>query len=188
MTAGDAARFADRLAAVPEHARIFVLPPDGERLVHLDILARLDATAAEHALVGVVAVKGIGRIDLVRLRLELDALVLHVKHLGRVVDLAVLVVVVADGAIEKVVGEDVVERLPLRGIGPGRLCFHAHPGGDLRGAGPHQLAVHLDHAGVAGLQGAKLVVVADVGNLGLMAHQQIDEQLALGGLDTLPIE
>jgi len=41
---------------------------------------------------------------------------LHRKHLGGVVDCAVAVVVVADGAIKQMVAEDVVEGFALRGV------------------------------------------------------------------------
>ena len=59
MAAGNAARFADGRAAIPQHARMRILPADGERLIHLQVLARLDAAAAQNALVRIVAVKRI---------------------------------------------------------------------------------------------------------------------------------
>ena len=60
VAAGDAARFADGRAAIPQHARMLVFPVDAERLVHLQVLAGLHAAAAENALVGIVAIEGIG--------------------------------------------------------------------------------------------------------------------------------
>ena len=131
MAAGDAARFADRRAAVPQHARMLVFPVDRERLVDLHVLARLDAAAAQNALVGVVAVERIGVVDLVRLGLERDLLVLDRQHLRGVVDGAVAVVVVADRAIEHVVAEDAVERLRCAAAAcRGGICRNLHPVGD----------------------------------------------------------
>jgi hypothetical protein len=52
------------------------------------------------------------------------------QHLGRVVDYAIPVVVVADRTVQHVVGEDPVERLPLRGICPRRPGLNLHPVGN----------------------------------------------------------
>jgi hypothetical protein len=53
-----------------------------------------------------------------------------------------------------------------------------------RGAtGSHQLAIHLDHAGIAGLDGTKLGVIADLGNLDSATVDGVDQ--ALPGLDDL---
>ena len=126
MAAGDATRFADRRAAVPQNARMRILPVDRKRFVHLHVLAGFDAAAAENALVGIVAIERIGVVDLVRLGLEGDFLVLDREHLGRVVDRAVAVVVVADRAVEQVILEDAIERLALRGRRRGGLRRDLH--------------------------------------------------------------
>ena len=175
VPARHAARVADRLSAVPQHARELVLPADGKRLVHLHVLARLDASAAKDALVRVVAVERIRFVHRIRFRLEGQVLVLQVQHVGAVVDRAVAVVVVADGAVEQMIGEDVVIGLLLRRNGLGRLGLHLHPGGDGGGAGADQLAIDLHHAGVARLDRAELIVVTHVRDLRLRADEIIRE-------------
>ena len=89
------------------------LPVDGEGLVDLHVLAGFDAAAAEDALVGIVAVEGVGVVLLVGLVAEGAGLVLDVELGGGVVDGAVLVVVVADGAVELVILQDAVEGFAL---------------------------------------------------------------------------
>jgi hypothetical protein len=49
------------------------------------------------------------------------------QHFGRVVDDAIPAVIVADCAVQHVVGEDPVERLPLRRICPSRLGLNPQP-------------------------------------------------------------
>jgi hypothetical protein len=122
VAARNAARFADGRAAVPQHARVRILPVDGQRFVDLDVLAGLHAAAAENALVGIVAVERIGVIDFVGLGYERDSLVLDGQQLRGVVDRAIAVVVVADRAVEHVVAEDAIKCLrcaaaALRGLG-----------------------------------------------------------------------
>ena len=98
-------------------------------------------------------------------------------------DTAVAVVVVADGAIEQVIGKNAVERFTLSGIG---ACGS---GNDLHtclygaAAGAYQIAVNLDHTGVTGLDRAKLVMVADLRQLHLDAVNCLDQQLARGDAD-----
>ena len=127
VAAGDAARFADGRAAIPQHAGMRIFPVDGQRLVDLQVLAGLHAAAAQNALVGIVAVERIAVVDFVGLGLERDMLVLDGEQFGGVVDRAVAVVVVADGAVEHVIAENAVERLVLRGMGlvtmPSRRSF-----------------------------------------------------------------
>ncbi len=94
------------------------LPVDGEGLVDLHVLAGLDAAAAEDALVGIIPIEGIGHVLLVWFGSVLARLVLYVEFGGGVVDGAVLVVVVADRAIEHVVLQDAVE---------GRTSFAGSP-------------------------------------------------------------
>src|SRR6266403_5841816 len=105
MTAGNAARLTDGLPAIPQDPRMRIFPADRERLVDLDILASLDATSAENALIGIVAVKWVRVVHLVRLRLEGNLLMLHGHQLCGVVHRAVPVVVVADGTVEHVLSE-----------------------------------------------------------------------------------
>ena len=178
VAARDAARLADRGATVPEHARVGVFPADRQGLVHLYVLARLDAAPAENALARVVAIERIGVIDRVRLRPEGNLLVLDAQQLGRVVDGAVAVVVVAHRAVELVVAEDAVEGCALRVLGCRGRGRHQHVARHLRSARPHQRAVDLHHARVAGLYGAELRVIADLRNLDATAVEQVDEALA----------
>ena len=177
VAARHAARLLNRRPAVPEHARVRVLPVDGQGLVDLDVLARFDAAPAEDALVGIVAVERVGLVDLVRLGLERNPLVLDREQLGRVVNGAVAVVVVAHRAVEDVIAEDAVERLDLRAVRGGRDGAHDHAVGDGRRARPDEPAVDLDHAGVAGLDRAELRVVTDVRKLGPDADNGVDETL-----------
>ena len=119
VAAGDAGGAGDVVAAIPEDAGMGGGPIDGEGFVDLDILAGFDAAAAEDALVGVVAIEGVGEVLLVGLGLVGNGLVLHVEVCDGVVDGAVLVVVIADGAVEEVVAEDAIEGFALGGVG----CF-----------------------------------------------------------------
>ncbi len=178
VAARDAARFADRRSAVPQDARVRILPSDRQRLVHLDVLAGLYAAAAENALAGVVAIERIRAVDLVRLRAERDPLMRDGEQLGRVVNRAVPIVVVTDGAVEEVISQDPVESLALRCARIGGLGRDVHSGGDRGRARPHELAFQLHHAGVTGLDGAESRVVTDLGQLGTGAIQEIDEAFA----------
>src|ERR1700694_4296943 len=101
MPAGNAARFADGGAAVPQNPRMRIFPADGQSFVDLEILARFDATAAQNALIGIVTVKRVGAIDLIGLGFEWKVLVLDGQHLGGVVNHAIAIVVVAYGAIQE---------------------------------------------------------------------------------------
>jgi hypothetical protein len=53
-----------------------ILPIDGKRLVHLDVLTSFHTAAAQDALIGVVPVEGICVVDCVRLALKRSLLVL----------------------------------------------------------------------------------------------------------------
>ena len=115
----------------------------------------------------------------VRLGLEGNLLVLDREQFRGVVDGAVAVVVVADRAVEQVVAEDAIECLALGGRRPRRLGGRpSSPSAACRCAGADQLAVDLDHAGVAGLDGAELGVIADLRNLGAAAVDHIDQPLS----------
>src|SRR5260370_40507403 len=98
MAAGNTAGFADRRAAIPQNARMGILPADGQGFIYLEILTGLDAAAAENALVGIVAVKRVGVVDFPGFGLERYALVLHPQQSRGVVYRAVAIVVVAYGA------------------------------------------------------------------------------------------
>ena len=93
-------------------------------------------------------------------------------------DDAIAVVIIADRAVKHVVLEQTVERLPLRGIGPDRLGLDNHARSGTGGAGARQLSIDLDQAGVASLDGTKLVMITDTRNLGVPAQQEIDEKFA----------
>src|SRR6266481_1966473 len=103
MAARHAARLTDRFAPIPQDPRMRIFPADRQRLVHFDILASLDATPTENALIGIVSVKWVRVIYFVRLRLERNLLMLDGHQLGRVVHRAVPAVIVADGAVEHVI-------------------------------------------------------------------------------------
>src|SRR4051812_7352795 len=109
MAAGNAARLANRRAAIPQNAWMWVFPADREGLIHLNVLAGLNAAPTKDALVWIVAIKWIRRVDLVRFGFEWDFLVLNGQELRGVMDGAVAVIVVADGAVEHVVAENPVE-------------------------------------------------------------------------------
>ena len=70
-----------------------------------------------------------------------------------------------------------IEGLALRRLGACRFRDNGHAIGGLNAAGPHQPSVHLHHAGVAGLDGSQLVVIADLGDLDTAAIDEINEPL-----------
>ena len=76
VAAGDATGLADGRTAVPQNARMRVVPIDGKRLVHFDVLASFHAAAAQDALVGIVTIEGICVVNFVRFGLERDLLML----------------------------------------------------------------------------------------------------------------
>ena len=190
VAAGDAGGAGDLLAAVPEDAGMVGLPVDGEGFVDLHVLAGLDAAAAEDALVGIVTIEGVGVVLLVGLGKEGPRLVLHRELADGVVDGAVAVVVVADGAVEVVIVENAIEGFALGHVGAGAFGDDRHAGGHRGGARSHQLAVDLDHAGVAGFDGAHQGVVADLGKMpvGQGAVHHFDEQFAARGRDLAAVD
>ena len=135
VAAGNARGAGDVVAAIPEDAGVLGGPVDGEGFVDLDVLAGFDASAAEDALVGIVAIEGVGAVLLVGLLFVGDGLVLYVEVSTGVVDGAVLVVVVADSAVELMVDEDAIVGFALRGVGCFGLSFYVEAGGDFAGAG-----------------------------------------------------
>ena len=179
VAAGDATRFADGRAAIPQHARMRVFPADRERFVHLHVLAGLHAAAAENALVGIVAIEGIGDVHLVRLGLERDMLVLDGEQLRGVVDRAIAVVVVADGAVEQVVAEDAVERLALRRMRRGRAssrpsCPAETMVAQARTSLPSTSTMQVSQVWI----GPKLRVIANLRQLRARAIDRIDQPFA----------
>ena len=114
VAAGDATRLADRCAAVPKNSRVRILPADRQCFVDFEILASLDATAAQNALVGIVSVERIRVIDSVRFRLETQRLVFDCQHLRRVVNETVAIVIVADRAVQHVIAKNAIERFLSR--------------------------------------------------------------------------
>ncbi len=120
---------------------MWILPADGQSFVDLEILAGLDAAAAENTLIGIVTVERVGVIDLVGLGLEWQALVLDAQHLRGVVHCAVAVVVVAHGAIQEVIAQNAVERFRSRGLRPFRRDLHRHVRRNRGRTGAHQFAV-----------------------------------------------
>jgi hypothetical protein len=142
-------------------------------------LAGFDATAAEYALIGVVPIKRVCRVNFVRFGFEFDFLVLNAEHLCCVVNRAISIVVVTNGAVEKVIRKDMIEGFFLSRRSPRRFCFHLHPRRHGGGAGPDQLSVNFDHAGVARLNRAELVMVTNLGNLAAPSDKNISEPLSL---------
>ncbi len=189
VAAGDATGAVDFFPAVPEDAGMGALPIDGEGLVDLDVLAGFDAATAEDALVGVVAIEGVGHVLLVRFGSVGSVLVFYIEVFGGVMDSAVLVVVVADGAVEHVVLEDAVEGLALGDVDCFTGGLDGHAGGDGCGAGADEFAVDFNHASVAALDGAHLLEIADVRD-GLLyagfgaAIEQVEEEFAGVGGDS----
>ena len=88
---------------------MFQIPADGKRLIDLHCLAGLYALSAENALAGVVAIERIGHVHFIRLGLEWMLLVLNIQLKCGVVDPAILIVVIADSAVEHVIAKDHIE-------------------------------------------------------------------------------
>ena len=81
------------------------------------------------------------------------------QQLGCVMDRTVPVVVVADRAVEKVIAKNPVKCFPPCGTRLGGIRLHFHPGPNSGRACPDEIAVHLHHTGVTGLNGAELRVI-----------------------------
>src|SRR5882672_11164984 len=177
MAARHAARFTDRFPAIPQHSRMRIFPADRKRFVDLDILTSLDAAATKDALIWIVAVKWVRVVHFVRFRLERNLLMLDGHQLGRVVHRTIPVVIVADGAVKHVVAQNTVEGFPLSGDRSCGSRGNVHSGCDVGGAGPDQLAVHLHHARVAGLNRTELRMVANLGNFRTDTIDELNERL-----------
>ena len=151
------------------------VPVDGEGFVDLHVLAGFDAAAAEDALLRVVAIEGVGAVLLVGLGRVGGGLVFYVEVCGGVVDGAVLVVVIADGAVEEMVAEDAIEGFALGGVDCFGLRVDGEAGSDFASTGAGELAVDLDHAGVAGADGAELRVITDLRDFEAGVVEGVDE-------------
>ena len=127
VAARNTARTLNLCAAIPKHPRMVALPIDRQRLIHLHVLARLHTTPAQDALVRVIPIERIRHVLLIRLRRKRTSLVLNIQLCRRVVDRAVLVVVVAHRAVQHMVLQNPIERLALRDIDGLARGLHLHP-------------------------------------------------------------
>jgi hypothetical protein len=87
-----------------------------------------------------------------------------VEEDSSVMDGAIAIVVVADRAIKFMISKNVIECLALCRPGTRRRGFHLGAVNGIDSAGSDELAVHLDHTGIAGLDGTKLGVIANLRN------------------------
>jgi hypothetical protein len=94
----------------------------------LKILTRFYATPAENALVGVIPIERVGKIGFIGLGAERCLLMLDLQQFGCVVNSAIAIVVVANGAVELVIPEDPVKRFPLGCLGGYRFSEYFHAG------------------------------------------------------------
>src|SRR4029453_2789668 len=99
---------------------------------------RLDASPAENALIGVIAIKRVRIVDYVWLRSIGNVLTLNRQQLGGVVDGAVTVAVVANRAVENVIAENPVKRFLLSSDHVAGFRVHVDSGRNSRGACPHK--------------------------------------------------
>jgi hypothetical protein len=76
-----------------------------------------------------------------------------------------------------VIAQDPVEGFHLGSRSLRRFCGNLHSIGNFGRARPKQMAVHFDHACVAGLNRTQLRVVADLRNRTASTVDQIDEEL-----------
>ena len=183
----------DSLIGAPpshKHAGLLQAPVDRQRLIDLQILARLDAAPAEDALVGIVAVEGVGVVHRVRLGRERVFLMRDAHHRRRVVDGAVAVVVLADGAVEFVVLEEALHPLLTGDARPGGVRVDGHALPHRRRARPDELPADLDPAGVARLNRAETGVIADGGEVDPRSRslQGRDQGLARPAADQCAID
>src|SRR6266850_259572 len=152
-----------------------ILPADRKGFIHLYVLAGFDTAAAKNALLRVVAVEGVRMILFIRLGMIGNRLMLDAQQSFRVVNGAVSVVVVAHGAVENVIAENAIKRLPLCSAGLLRICQNLHSRGYAGRARSHELPVDLNHACVTRLDRTKLRVIADLRNLHTRPIDEIDQ-------------
>jgi hypothetical protein len=147
-------------------------------------LACLYAAAAENALIRVIAIKRVSVVYLIRFGPKGNLLVFDGQRFGCVVNSAIAVIVITDGAIEKVITENTVEGFALCCVGGGRPGIDADWGGNSGCTGPHEVAVYFNHTGVACLDGSELRVITDLGNLAARSIDNVYQPLTgLGSLD-----
>jgi hypothetical protein len=110
-------------------------------------------------------------------------LVLHIENRRRVMNRAVLVVVIADRAVQHVILENAVKRFTLSNVDGLAHGLHVHSRGYPSRTRSRQFAIHLDQASVAAFDRPHLLYVANLRNRLLRVQrrasiQQIDQQLA----------
>jgi hypothetical protein len=139
-----------------------VLPSDGESFVDLQALASFHAPPAEDTLAGVITIEGIAEVTFIRFRLKWVLLMLNGEHFRGVMHGAVTIVVVADSAIELMIAQNAIEGLPPRGecrLGDSR---NPHARRNDGCASAYEIPIHLDYAGIAGLNGTQLGVITNL--------------------------
>lgn len=94
-----------------------------------------------------------------------------------VVNGAIAIVVVADRAVKLMIPENVIEGLTLRCLRSRRRSLDLNAINRGGSASPHELAVQLHHARIAGLDGAELRMVADLRNGDPAAIDGVDQVL-----------
>ncbi|CCK16318.1 hypothetical protein BN136_2328 [Cronobacter universalis NCTC 9529] len=176
MPTAHAAGAGDSLAAVPQHTRVGHGVIDAQRLVDLDVLARLHAAPAQNALVGIVGVKRVGVIFNVGFALVFVALNrnMHIRH--GIMQGAVAGIVFADGTVKFMFGEQPVHAFVLRRLRVGRAAGNFHALRAFQRTAAHQLALILHPADIAGLHRLKRGVVTDVRELDIAGRQKIDKR------------
>src|SRR6266446_2415525 len=92
-------------------------------------------------------------------------------------DRAITVAVVANRAVENMIAENAVKRFSLGSNRVGRFRIDVDSGRNGGGACPDEFAVNFDHARITRLNGAKLRVVTNLGNLTVGAVDDSDEAL-----------
>src|SRR6267378_7858129 len=103
VAARDATGFADSRTTVPKHTRVWVFPINRKCFIYLDVLACFYTSTTQKALVRIIAIERIRIVDLVRLGPKRNLLVFDGQQFGCVVNSAVAVIVIANGAVKKVV-------------------------------------------------------------------------------------
>src|SRR3984893_18449853 len=155
-----------------------ILPVDRKGLIDLNVLAGFDASAAKNALLRVVAVERVRVILFVRLGMKRNRLMFNAQQSFGFVNSAVSVVVVAHGAVENMIAENAVKRLPLCRTSLLGFCPDLHPRGNAGPARSHELPVDLYHACVTRLDRTKLRVIAHLRNLHPCSIDDIDQAFA----------
>ena len=93
-------------------------------------------------------------------------LMLNLQSQRRIMNAAILVVVVADRAIQHVIAENHIESFGASGLGAGGVGDHLETCPRLMSASAYQFAIHLDQAGITRLNWAhQRGVIANVRNV-----------------------